>query len=150
MNHGQPMPTGTVVLRAMAPKPLFAPVEAHAPAEAFAPNSGDRAQAKKTGEPVRVSVWDQAFTSLAQVLVMRGIPEVYAYELAVDSVTQLARSLPSVRLRVVYEVLDEPLRSQPGAEGHGGIEGLDRLPGEANDLYQERLRQIAKLARFVP
>jgi hypothetical protein len=57
------MPASAVALRAMAPKPQVAPVGAHAPAEAFAPNSGDKAQAKKTGEPVRVSVWDQALTS---------------------------------------------------------------------------------------
>lgn len=150
MSHGRALPAVAVVLRVMAPKPQFAPVEAHAPADAFRPNSGDKEQAKKTGEPVRVSVWDQALTSLAQIHAMRGLAEAYTYRLAVDDVTQLAQSLPHARLRVVYEVLDEPLRSRPGAEGHGGIEGLDRLPGEANDLYQERLRQIAKLARFAP
>jgi hypothetical protein len=49
--------------------------------------------------------------------------------------------------RVLRDALEAPHSDLPGAEGHCGLEGLDRRPGEEKRLYRE-LRVLLADATF--
>jgi hypothetical protein len=49
-------------------------------------------------------------------------------------------------LRVVRDPLESPLAEMPGANGHCGIEGLARRPGEPKALYRELRVRLADLS----
>ena len=49
-------------------------------------------------------------------------------------------------LRVVRDPLEPPLAEMPGADGHCGIEGLARRPGEPKALYRELRVRLADLS----
>jgi hypothetical protein len=49
----------------------------------------------------------------------------------------------SLTTEVVYDRLPSELASRPGADGHAGIEGLERPAGQPKLLYRELRQAIA-------
>jgi len=145
--HGQPLPPEATVYRMVRPLPLFRSSEGALTADVFVPNTGDKTHAQKRGEPVRVSVWEKGRTTPEQAQAIFGGGEALLYDLCVGEVLALAGQLACPTMRIVYDELDEPDRSKPGADGHAGIEGLERGPGETKVVWRERLRRLALLAR---
>lgn len=145
--HGKSIASERVVLRVMSPKPRFEPKDGHAVPEAFEPNTGDKNAAKKRNEPVRVSVWDDSETSLEQVMSFRDLKEVRPYYLPVTRALELRSLAVYERLKIVYDDVGEEDRNKPGADGHGGIEGLDRNPKEGFLEHMDRLALLADRAK---
>jgi len=57
-----------------------------------------------------------------------------AYDLPAAKVMQVRARLNAHRLRIVRD--PDPTITGPGAEGHCGIEGLDRLPGTPRHIVK--------------
>lgn len=112
----------------------------------FELSQNDRAHAERTGEPPRLSVFDAERTTAAQARAIRGVEkEDVAFGLRVPAI----RALPVAGrdpLRVVRDPLDPPLAEMPGADGHCGIEGLSRRPGEPRALVRELRVRLADLS----
>lgn len=120
--------------------------------EAFAPTKED-----KKCHPVRVSVWDSTRTTVAQAKLLRIAAiesdssraiasELYAFALAMSDLVQLATRFDNQRVRAVLDPdgLVRDLALLPGADGHAGIEGLDRREGELKLRWKELLLAIAR------
>jgi hypothetical protein len=113
------------------------------------PSSGDIKQAADVGQSIRVSVWDIERTSLAQASSFRGRVGCLPFLLAVADVNEQAKQLPNRTMRVVYDELGEPEQSLPGADGHAGIEGLEKgaVSGESETAWKRRLKLLADCLR---
>jgi hypothetical protein len=112
----------------------------------FELSQNDRAHAERTGEPPRLSVFDKERTTVAQARAIRGgEKEAVAFGLRVPDIraVSLAGREP---LRVVRDPLESPLAEMPGADGHCGIEGLSRRPGEPKALVRELRVRLADLS----
>ena len=110
-------------------------------------SENDKRQAAERGMPALLSVFDAAQTTVAQAEAIRGVPEEsLAFGLRVPEVRSLA--VPGMRqpLRILRDPLEPPLSAMPGAEGHCGIEGLERLPGEDRKIYRELRVRLADLS----
>lgn len=110
-------------------------------------SENDRRQAAERGTPALLSVFDATRTTVAQAEAIRGVPdESLAFGLRVPEVLSL--TVPGMRqpLRVVRDPLEPPLADLPGVEGHCGIEGLERLPGEDRKVYRELRVRLADLS----
>lgn len=72
--------------------------------------------------------------------------ESVAFGLRVAEVRSLA--VPGLQrpLRVLRDPLAPPLADLAGAEGHCGIQGLDRRPGEDRTVYKELRVRLADLS----
>ncbi|MFL6194974.1 MAG: hypothetical protein ACJ75H_12435, partial [Thermoanaerobaculia bacterium] len=108
------------------------------------------AHAARTGQPPRLSVFDAGRTLVEEAQAIRGVEdESQAFGLLVTEVRALrVADLPP--LRVVRDPLEPPLAEMPGADGHCGIEGLARPPGEPKSLYRELRVRLADLSfRYV-
>lgn len=112
----------------------------------FELSENDRSQAERLGEPPRLSVFDSHLTSVAQARDIRGVAgESAAYGLRVSEAREV--HVPGLApLRIVRDPLDPPLAQMPGAEGHCGIEGLARHPGQPKALYRELRVRLADLS----
>ncbi len=112
--------------------------------EAFAPSDVDKADAKKRGIPIRVSVWDRDMTTPLQAKSIWGINKpAIAFALRVSDVIQLRTDRGWSRLSIVSDPLEDS--DIPGAEGHCGFEGLDRMKGEPRIEYKTLLDEVAQL-----
>lgn len=110
-------------------------------------SENDKRHAAERGAPALLSVFDAARTTVVQAEAIRGVPEPsLAFGLRVPEVRSL--TVPGMRrpLRVVRDPLEPPLSDVPGAEGHCGIEGLERLPGEDRKIYRELRVRLADLS----
>ncbi|HET9228500.1 MAG TPA: hypothetical protein VFR31_17620 [Thermoanaerobaculia bacterium] len=110
-------------------------------------SENDKRQAAERGAPALLSVFDAARTTVSQAEAIRGVPEEsLAFGLRVPEVGSL--TVPGMRqpLRIVRDPLEPPLSAMPGAEGHCGIEGLERLPGEDRKIYRELRVRLADLS----
>ncbi|MCU1282453.1 MAG: hypothetical protein JWM53_5999 [bacterium] len=139
-----------VTLRLVPDEPRFIPEGQPFPnSKAIEPTSEDKEDAKERSTPIRVSVWDQARTSIAQACACRRTDKSQrAYLLPVSGVAKIRDTFKNDRLRVVEDPLEE-LRSKPGGDGHCGIEGLDRANGqnrvEWRDMLDELLRHCTQI-----
>lgn len=112
---------------------------------AFEPSSDDKAEAEAHQQPVRVSVWETLLTTVIQAQAFRAVPDTIPYRLSVSDVVATKEKLqPNGRLRVVADPLNDP---KPGANGHCGIEGLDRLPSEGGLIYKALRDELALKAQ---
>ena len=110
-------------------------------------SENDKRQAAERGTPALLSIFDATRTTVAQAEAIRGVPdESLAFGLRVQEVRSL--TIPGMRqpLRVVRDPLEPPLSGMPGAEGHCGLEGLERLPGEDRRVYRELRVQLVDLS----
>lgn len=127
---GQHLPEHSLVLRLPRPPKSYTPGEQWIPDwELFVPSSGDKDHASAHGKPVRVSVWDNSKTTIAQARAFRAGPTLVV-QLKVSDATEVGASTGHL-ITVVYDPLDPPDDSRPGSEGHAGIEGLKKPDGEA-------------------
>ena len=116
----------------------------------FELSQNDKAHAVRTGQPPRLSVFDAERTTPEQAKAIWGMERgstafgLLVREIRAFHVAGLAR------LRVVRDPLAPPLGEMPGADGHCGIEGLARRPGEPKALYRELRVRLADLSfRFL-
>jgi hypothetical protein len=112
------------------------------------PSSEDKDEAARRSLPVRVSVWDRSRTSVGQAKVLtRSDTEPLlgqlAFSLKVSDVDEIKRRLNRDTLCVVEDHLDPP-RAEEGADGHCGIEGLDRRSGEQRKEHKDMLAVVAR------
>jgi hypothetical protein len=123
--------------------------------EAFRPTDDD-----KRYSPIRVSVWDSRLTSVRQAKLLRVaasaintdrgvIRDLHAFALVVACVTQRAQEFKSQKMRAVLDPggVAPEIAMMPGAEGHAGIEGLDRQPGQPKPEWKDLLLALAKCCR---
>lgn len=114
----------------------------------FNPSSGDKKEAELRSLPIRVSVWDSSKTTVREAKALtrsdtRPSLEQLAFSLNVSDVDAIKQRLGREALCVVEDPL-EPPRDEDGAEGHCGIEGLDRRNGEQG---KEHLKVLIAVAR---
>lgn len=116
----------------------------------FELSQNDKAHASKTGQPPLLSVFDGQRTQVPQARAIHGVDrESIAFGLKVSGIRSV--SVPGLRpLRVVRDPLEPPLCFLPGADGHCGIEGLARTPGEDKRLYKELRVRLADLSFRYP
>jgi len=135
--EGAPVAGDHVVLRLPAPPKDFVPDGWRPTHQEVAPSEADKRAAAARGMPVRVSVWDETRTTVAEARSFRG-RTVLVLSAGVEAV--LSRGATAV----VYDRLDPPESERPGAEGHAGIEGLDRPSGEPKVIWRARLQAVAE------
>lgn len=146
------------VYRVIEPRPIHLPDGAKYPTwDAFNPSSKDKSRI-----PVRVSVWDSAKTPAARAVEFRMLAyegdkalaksEFQAYELKVSTVSAVGAAHDNERMRVVYDPtgVPETIAHLPGADGHSGIEGLDRSAKTPRPKWKDMLRALADHCKPVP
>ena len=110
-------------------------------------SENDKRHAAERGAPPLLSVFDATQTTVAEAEAIRGVPdESLAFGLRVPEVRSLTISGMRQPLRIVRDPLEPPLSAKPGANGHCGIEGLERLPGEDRKVYRELRVRLADLS----
>jgi hypothetical protein len=110
-------------------------------------SENDKSQALQRGTPPLLSVFDSSRTTVAQAEAIRSVPgDSLAFGLRVPEVRSLVVLGTRQPLRVLRDPLDPPLSSFPGADGHCGIQGLDRRPGEDRKAYKELRVRLADLS----
>lgn len=144
---GQPVSPEARILRLPRPPPDFVPEGWEPTWQQLNPSSEDEEHARKRDGPVRVSVWDDALTTIEQARSFRHGPTL-VLRLTVQDVHDIAQAKKRA-LGVVYEPLDPPDDARLGAAGHAGIEGLKRSPGEAKLAWRTVLNDLAGRAKLV-
>lgn len=107
---------------------------------AFEPSDDD----KKDSVPL-LTVWDRGRTSIQQAKMIRNCDREPAKAFALhahDVETKVVFHDGSNPLRVVRDPLDLP---KAGANGHCGISGLVKKPGEEKKWYKDLKRQLRDL-----
>ncbi|MBF0547747.1 MAG: hypothetical protein HQM08_25130 [Candidatus Riflebacteria bacterium] len=139
-----PLEPSKEVLRLVRKIPRFVP-DGKPPlnGEAFQPSSEDSAEANRTSQPVRVSVWDLSLTTISQAKSFRENEVLLAFGLKVLDVHVVRKMFELSRLEVVADPLED---SRPGAIGHCGIQGLDRQAGEPSKIYKAAKDELARRA----
>ena len=139
------IPDDVTVLRVVKYPSRMYPENAAGPMrDAFFPNSGDYRDAAERGIPVQVSVFDQTLTTPEQAIAIRnlGKPMPLVYQV-LGLLVQHARAVNPDRIDVVRDPL--PPSFGPGADGHGGILGLEQKAGERADVYKFLCQKLADL-----
>lgn len=151
------LPRDAVVLRLVTLKDVFLP---HGRDDlpigaAFAVTEADRQEGQERDRPAMVSVWEHPITTVEQATSIRRADAAAAGRDSTTefvpfwlNVAQVIDCGPVDRLRVLAD--PRPPTDGPGAEGHSGIEGLDRRPGEARLIVKEMLDKIAVAATRTP
>ncbi|MBX3183733.1 MAG: hypothetical protein KIT72_06385 [Polyangiaceae bacterium] len=140
---GDMLPSEHQALRLPKPPRDFAPERYKPGAADFIPSSEDESSAKERARAVRVSVWDEALTSIDQAVELRGAPAMVLRFAVQDAICAGSAGPP---IRVVYEPLDPPGRDRPGADGHAGVEGLDQPEGAGQQAKSARRRRRQAIA----
>ena len=125
-------------LRTPRPPADFVPDRYRPAGRDFTPSGDDKAEAKRRGTPVRVSVWDSELTTSREAAAFREPGAVLVLAGVVGEIVAIRDAVT-----IVYDPLDPPESSRPGAAGHAGIEGLDRKPGIARDQHMAFLDDVA-------
>jgi hypothetical protein len=130
-------------LRLVRDEPRFIPPGAKFPNSiAIEPTNEDKEDARRRGLPIRVSVWDRARTSVSQAVTFRrSVEPLRAYSLPVAGVVAVKNRFNLARLRVVEDPLED-LGEEPGADGHCGVEGLDREQGQPRSAWRDMLDEL--------
>ncbi|MCZ7681549.1 MAG: hypothetical protein M5U28_23230 [Sandaracinaceae bacterium] len=132
------VPGHHAVLRLPRPPPDFAPAYYRPTARDVRPSDGDKHDAKERGVPVRVSVWDEERTSARQAADFRSVRPLLVLRALGSEVASVGETI-----RIVYDPLGGADASRPGAEGHAGIEGLDRPDGHPRAAWNKFLDDVA-------
>ena len=140
---GVPVPRDREVLRTPVPPKDFTPDGWKPTWQEFAPSEADKQDAVNRNGPVRVSVWDAQLTTIAAAKAFRSRITIVLSAQVSAVVTAGARD-------AVYEPLPMPNAAKEGADGHCGIEGLERPSGESRPSWKERLQRVADCFRVVP
>jgi hypothetical protein len=143
--------TSGVVFRLATVKHTFPPHSAKLHVIHLELSENDKRQAGERGASPLLSVFDGSRTTVAEAELIRGISaESLAFGLRVLEIRSL--DVPGMRqpLRVLRDPLDPPAAYLPGADGHCGIEGLDRRPGEDRKVYKELRVRLADLSFRYP
>jgi hypothetical protein len=109
----------------------------------LAPSEADKQDALTRDGPVRVSVWDAQLTTIAAAKAFRSRSTIVLSAQVSAVVAVGARE-------VVYDPLPMPEAAREGADGHCGIEGLERPPGEPRPRWKDRLQRVADCFRVLP
>lgn len=126
------------IFRLATLKDTFPPDSEKLQVSHFELSENDKRHAEETGSPPLLSVFDGARTKVAQAVAIRGVQaEAAAFGLRVEDIREIQVVGLERRLRVRRDPLAPPLSDMPGADGHCGIEGLDRRPFEEKWLYRE-------------
>ncbi|WP_434042707.1 MULTISPECIES: hypothetical protein [Sorangium] len=151
------IPPKVDVYRVLKPTMIHAPHGARLPTwEAFRPTDEDKSRA-----PARVSVWDSRRTTVQQAKEMRiaaasadpqrriSTSDLHAFELLVEHVLITAQKFNNQRMRVVLDPdgISETICSMSGADGHSGIEGLDKPNGAPKSVWKDMLLALAECCR---
>lgn len=110
----------------------------------FVPSTDEKDDAARTGDPVLVSVWDEAGTTLDQAQAIYGRPSSIALRLAVAALEGVEALEGAPRLTVLTDPYVDDAR--PGAAGHCGVTGLDRRKGEPRPAHRDFLDRVAGCA----
>jgi hypothetical protein len=139
------------VLRLLRPIPDFIPESGPSALNwmAFNPSNEDRKAANESGNPVRVSVFDWTKTTIAQARAFRSGVPCKPFELHQTQFAKFRDKWSKSPARIVFDELDDPHRSLPGADGHCGIEGLVRADAEKKPDWKARLQDLADRCRGV-
>jgi len=146
-SDGQPVAVEAPLLRLPKPPPDFVPEGWRATWQHFEPSTRDKEQAVLRGKPVRVSVWDGTLTSIEQARAFRQEPTL-VLRLSVQDVLDVAARTKHP-LHVVYEPLQPPDNARPGADGHAGIEGLEKVPGQPKTIRRAMLDALASRTELI-
>lgn len=132
------LPNGAIVFR------MTASVLSHClPHTDLIPNSTDKSKAATCGLPVRVTVWDSARTSEGEASALRPGTQAFSFfYLNVSAIGDLQAAYGWLDLDAVEDP-NEADAGKPGANGHCGLEGLERKPGEPRRDYHTRLGRLA-------
>ncbi len=141
---GQVLPEDARALRLPKPPPDFESEGWRPTWHQLEPSTGDKNDADTHNKPVRVSVWDDARTTREEARSFRTGPTIIL-GLSVADVNDVA-AISKRLVRVVYDALDEPASARPGAEGHAGIEGLDRAKAEPKKQWRDMIEELASRA----
>jgi hypothetical protein len=150
------IPQEVDVYRVIRPRMIiYVPSGAKYPTwEAFRPTDQDKRQT-----PVRVSVWDSRRTTSRQAKALRVAATeadatrqsdaLQVFELGVSDVVRTGERFKNPRMRVVRdpEGITAEIISLPGADGHSGIEGLDRDDGTPKSEWKQVLNALAERCR---
>lgn len=151
------IPPEVDVLRVIKPKmAIHVPEGARYPTwEAMRPTEEDKERL-----PVRVSVWDSRRTSVTEAVALRvaatqadpartNDEDFLAFALEVAAVRDVGAELNNQRMRVVRDPdgIVQCIALLPGADGHSGIEGLDREPGTPKADWKKLLGALARKCR---
>jgi hypothetical protein len=135
------------VLRTGGKRRSISPFPSRAEPDDFLPSSEDIRVAQETGQSVRVSVFETGRTTIDQCRAIRQVGvEVPIFSLAVERLRAVVAPGRNQCLRVVEDLLPPPVRFMPGADGHCGIEGLDRPAGCSRLAYRSILSELVGIA----
>jgi hypothetical protein len=136
------------IFRLASLKETFPPDSPRLNAAHFELSANDRLDGERKGRSPLLSVFDGERTRVEEAFHIRGVAaESAAYAVRVEEIRSIRVTGLSRSLRVLRDPLEPPLADLPGAEGHCGIEGLDRRAGEEKRLYRE-LRVLLADASF--
>lgn len=107
----------------------------------------DRLHAERTAHPPLLSVFDVERCTVGQARTIHGgDTESLAFGFEVVAVRKVRIEEGVLTLRVLRDPLEPPDSDLPGAEGHCGIEGLERPLGVPKMLYRELRTRLADLS----
>jgi hypothetical protein len=109
----------------------------------LAPSEADKHDAETRNGPVRVSVWDAQLTTIAAAKAFRS-------RITIVLSAQVGTVVAAGAREVAYDPLPMSDAAKEGADGHCGIEGLERSLNEPRPIWKERLQRVADCFRVVP
>jgi hypothetical protein len=110
----------------------------------FEPSTGDKRHAEERQQRVRVSVWDETRTTTTEARAFRDGPTIIVRVGVQEALDVAAKHTRAIA--VLYDPLDPPDDTHPGADGHSGIEGLERAKAQPKPEWRKLLEDLAKLA----
>lgn len=129
-----------LLLRLVVPQPQFLGDDGLPSWRALRPTRGDYKDAKESGTPVSVSVWDLEMATVVQAEAFLPPKPRAPFTLTSADVADSATAWNDPRVRVVrLPITDEPRASMPGAAAHCGIEGLEQHASETEPQHSIRL-----------
>ena len=115
----------------------------------FELSTADRKAAEETGRPALLSVFERSRTSVPEARAITGKADAAVFQLMIEQVVQLPVPGQGEKLAVRRDPLAPPADQLPGADGHCGIQGLNRPSSVPRAHYKELRSQLADLATTV-
>jgi len=126
----------------------FPPNSPHISLAHLRPSPKDLARAEEAGHAPLVTVFDAARTTVDQAVVIRNIPTpTVPFFWNVDKIIAIGSDAWPRAFRVFREELLPPDNGLPGADGHCGLEGLQRPPDMPIKLFKEFREELRKMSR---